>query len=210
MRRTALITVLLGLLGMLGLLATSAAGATPLVRHAVPGIGFSIGVPAGWQAIDYRQVAKSDAFERLTKENPSLAQLLRAIRDPNSGVRFFAADPRTTNGFATNINLVVEKIPDGITAKLYAESATRQLVTLSNVIRPVRSRSIQLPAGPAARLRYGIRFSVGGRQVVVAITQYLLVRRTQAFVTTYTTLPALSARLAPVFEASARSIRLTR
>lgn len=210
MRRPAPIAILLGLLGALGLLAMPAEGATPLVRHTVPGIGFSIGVPSGWNAIDYRAVAKTDAFERLINENPTLAQLLRAIRDPNSGVRFLAADPDTTSGFATNMNLVVEKVPNGMTPIVYAASATRQLGALSNVIRPIRSKSLQLPAGPAARLRYGIRFSVGDRQVVVAITQYVLVRRTQAFVATYTTLPALSAKRVPVFEASARSIRLTR
>jgi len=203
-RPATLVAALLALLA-----ATSAEAAAPLVRHAVPGLGFSIGVPSTWKAIDYREVATSDVADRLAKENPNLRQLIQAIRDPKSGVRFFAADPSAVNGFATNLNVVVEKVPEGVTAAVYANAAFSQLSRVSNVIRPIRRQEIKLPAGPSARLRYGLRFSLGGKQIVVAITQYALVRGTQAFVVTYTTLPTRAAKLSTLFEASARSIRLS-
>jgi hypothetical protein len=206
--RRGLLSVALGAFGLLGLLAVPAEGATPLVRHTVPGIGFSIGVPSSWKAVDYRQVATSGVIDRLVKENPNLAAVLRAIQDPKSGVRFFAVDPRTTNGFATNLNLVVEKVPRGFSATSYADAAMAQLLAVPNVIRPVRRQTVRLPAGASVRLRYGINFTIGGRSIAVAITQYALVRGTRAFVVTYTTLPSQAAKLSPLFEASARSIRL--
>ena len=203
-RTAALVAALLGLLA-----ATSTEAAAPLVRHTVPSIGFSIGVPSNWKAVDYRQVATSDVADRLATENPNLRQIIQAIRDPNSGVRFFAADPDTVNGFATNLNVVVEKVPKGVTAAVYADAAVGQLGGVPNVLRPIRRQAVQLPAGPSARIRYGIRFSVGGKQIVVAITQYALVRGTKAFVVTYTTLPSRATKLSTLFEASARSIRLS-
>ena len=155
MRRATPIAVLLGLLGVLGLLATSAEGATPLVQRTIPGLGLSIGVPSGWKALDYRQVLTSDVVDRLAKENPGLASLLQALRDPNSGVRFFAVDLHMTNGFATNVNLTVETIPSGITPKVYAAVATKQLQTLPNVVRPDTQPGARPPGRPlrAAALR---------------------------------------------------------
>ena len=203
-RTAALVAAVLALLA-----AASAEAAAPLVRHAVPGLGFSIGVPSTWKAVDYRQVATSDVADRLAKENPNLRQLIHAIRDPQSGVRFFAADPNAVNGFATNVNVVVEKVPAGVTAAVYANAAFNQLSRVPNVVRPVRRQAVQLPAGPSTRLRYGLRFSLGGKQIVVAITQYALVRGTQAFVVTYTTVPTRASKLSSLFEASARSIRLS-
>ena len=55
-------------------------------------------------------------MKRIATQNPNLQQLLQAIRDPRSGVRFFAADPAPSGSFSDNINLVVETIPKGITA----------------------------------------------------------------------------------------------
>jgi hypothetical protein len=191
------------------LAAVPAEGAAPLERYTVPGVGFSIGVPSGWKAFDYRQVATSALVSRLERENPTLARLFAAIRDPRSGVRFFAADTHATQGFATNLNLVVETIPAGFGAAQYADAATSQLTSVPNVIRPVRRKAVRLPAGPSVRLRYGLRFTVAGNQVVVAITQYALVRGTRAYVVTYTTLPSRSAELSTLFEMSARSIRLS-
>ena len=67
---------------------------------------------------------------------------------------------------------------------------------------------VQLPAGTAVRLRYGLHFVLDGREVEVATTQYVLVRVTRAYVVTYTTLRSRVAGLSPLFEASARTIRL--
>ncbi len=190
------------------LLAVPAEGATPLVRHAVPGAGFSIGVPAGWRSVDYRQVATGTVLDQLARENPSLAPLISALRSPSSGVKLFAFDPRLTAGFATNMNVVVEVVPAGTTAEQYADEALTQLRAFANVVRPIRRTRVHLPAGAAVRLRYGIRFAVGGKSVVTATTQYVLVKGYRAYIVTYTTLPSLDASRSALFAASARSIRL--
>jgi hypothetical protein len=190
------------------LAAAPAQGGTPLVRHAVPGVGFSVGVPRGWRSIDYRQVATSDLLDRLSRENPQLAPLLQALRSPSSGVKLFAFDPQLTGGFATNMNLVVEQVPAGMSASQYAGAAVAQLGRLSNVVRPIRRRAIRLAAEPAVELSYHIRFTLSGKQVVTSTTQYVLTHDARAFVVTYTTLPGLAGRYASPFAASAGSIRL--
>jgi hypothetical protein len=189
--------------------AAPAEGATPLVRHAVPGTGFSISFPSAWKSIDYRQVATTGLLDRLVRENPSMASLLQALRSPNSGVKLFAFDPKIASGFATNLNLVVEQVPPGTTPTRYAAAASVQLSSLPNVIRPIRRRAVLLPAGPSVRLRYGIRFTLAGKRIVTSTTQYVLVGGSTAYVVTYTTLPRLLARYASLFAATARSIRVS-
>jgi hypothetical protein len=173
----------------------------------VPGIGFSIGVPSGWKSIDYRQVATSGLVDRLARENPQLAPLLQALRSPGSGVKLFAFDPHLTSGFATNVNLVVEQVPAGLTASQYAGAALAQLNQLANIVRPIRQHALRLAAGPAVELQYHIRFTLAGKQVVTSTTQYVLTHDARAFVVTYTTLPGLAARRASLFATSAQSIR---
>jgi hypothetical protein len=203
-RRLGLVLTVFALL----LAAAPAEGAAPLVRHAVPGTGFSISFPSNWRSIDYRQVATTDLLDRLVRENPTMASLLQALRGPNSGVKLFAFDPKIASGFATNINLVVEKVPAGTTAAGYATAATTQLTGVPNVIRPVHRQAVQLPTGSSVRLRYGIRFTLSGRRIVTSTTQYVLVSGTNAYVVTYTTLPGLLARYAGLIASTAQSIRV--
>lgn len=203
-RRLGLVFTVLGLL----VFAAPAEGGAPLVRHAVPGTGFSIGLPSTWRSIDYRQVATTDLLDRLVRENPSMAPLLQGLRNPSTSVKLFAFDPKVSSGFATNLNLVVQQVPAGTTLEQYAEAAFGQLAQIPNVIRPVRRQSTQLPAGPCVRARYGIRLTFSGRRIVTSTTQYVLVNGTRAYVVTYTTLPKLLGRYASVIIATARSIRV--
>jgi hypothetical protein len=204
-RRLGLVLTVLALL----VVAAPAEGAAPLVRHGVPGTGFSISFPSHWRSIDYRHVATTGLLDRLVRENPSMASLLQALRSPNSGVKLFAFDPKIASGFATNLNLVVERVPAGTTPARYAAAASLQLSSLPNVIRPIRRRAVLLPAGHSERLQYGIRFTLAGRRVVTSTTQYVLVGGTTAYIVTYTTLPRLLARYASLFAATARSIRVS-
>jgi hypothetical protein len=189
--------------------AVPAEGSTPLVRHPIPGIGFSIGVPKGWKSVDYRQIATTDVIDRLSQQNPQLASILQALRNPNSGVKLFSFDPSVTAGFATNMNVVVERVPAGTTAASYANAAIGQLGGLSIIVRPIRHRTVRLPAATAEELRYGLRLTVGTKHVVTSTTQDIVTHGSLAYVVTYTTLPAQLARRAPTFGASARSIRLS-
>jgi hypothetical protein len=204
-RRFGLVLALLALLVAAG----PAVGAAPLVRHTVPGTAFSVSVPSTWKSIDYRQVATTDLLDRLVRENPSLKSLLQSLRSPNSGIKLFAFDPKVTSGFATNLNLVVDRVPAGVTALQYATAAQRQLATVPNVVRPLRRQTVRLPAGSSVRLQYGIKFTLGGRRVVTSTTQYVLVDGTSAYVVTVTTLPKLFGSYASLITAMARSIRLS-
>jgi hypothetical protein len=138
-----------------------------------------------------------------------MAPLLQSLRSPNSGVKLFAFDPKIASGFATNLNLVVERVPSGTTPAQYAAAASGQLTSVPNVIRPIRRHALQLPAGPSVRLQYGIKFTLGGKRVVTATTQYVLVNATTAYIVTYTTLPKLLGKYAGLFTTTARSIRLS-
>jgi hypothetical protein len=203
-RRLGLVLTVLALL----LIAVPAQGAAPLQPHAVPGTGFSISFPATWKSIDYRQAATTDLLNRLVRENPTMATLLEALRSPNSGVKLFAFDPKITSGFATNVNLVVDKVPAGTTPAAYAAAASGQLTGVPNVIRPIRRQTVKLPVGSSVRLQYGIRFTLAGKRIVTSTTQYVIVRGTTAYIVTFTTLPRLLATYTSLIAATARSIRV--
>jgi hypothetical protein len=186
---------------------TALVAPTGLVRTAVPGAGLTIGIPVSWRSIDARKLLDSATLTRFERENPSLKSSLDALARSGTTASFFAFDPVVHNGFATNLNVVVEHLQVHISVEAYARAAKSQLSKLPSISGPVEVLSGKLPAGPAVRLRYKLRVTASGKTYVVALRQFALVRGLDALVFTYATLPATVARYAPTFEASARSIR---
>ena len=70
--------------------------------------------------------------------------------------------------------------------------------------------SIPAPGGgvKAVRFRYRARFTINGKRLDTAITQFGLIRGGTAYVLTYTTLPKLAPGYRPTFDRSARSFQL--
>jgi hypothetical protein len=79
-----------------------------LATYEVESSGFSIGVPADWQAVDADEAFEKETLEAMREADPELAPILDAIAAPDSPIRLVAVDPDADDGFATNVNVVVE------------------------------------------------------------------------------------------------------
>src|SRR5919201_5582566 len=160
--------VLLAVTLLAAIVASTAAAA--LRTHSIPGYGISVGLPATWKTIDYRQILKPGVLQTLARDNPDLAGSFAAMAQPNSPVKFFAYDPQAVNGFATNVNLVVLRVPGGIT---FADYSRRLVAELRNVpsVANLRSANVRLPAGRAVRISYQLSVAIKSRRITVATLQ---------------------------------------
>lgn len=178
-------------------------------RH--QGAGFSLDLPTSWadQSTDRQRLIRE--LRRLAGNNPQLAAMidgLLAAGTSNVAVKMIAFDLAPASlrqGFATNLNVVAERT--SLPLPLWRELALKSLLKVDFVVQPVWWRMVKLPAGKAVRLTYRARFTLGGKRLDTAITQYALAHSGAAIILTYTTLPKLSKAYQATFERSARSLR---
>jgi hypothetical protein len=187
-------------------IAGTAVGADRLERHVVKGQGLSLAVPASWIAVDSRVPAH--VVERLSRENPRLAQFMQGLAQPNSPMKFIALDPVVRNGFATNVNVVVAPVPAGVTFSDYRRGLVAELRTLVGTGRIAQS-VVTIAGVRGLRVRYSFQLRLG-RTFTVRTLQYAFLRQGRSIVVTYTTLPSSAARYEATFQRSAASIRFSR
>jgi hypothetical protein len=189
------------------------AGAQPdgtWTRH--KGQGFSVELPASWADASRDRARLLREVRRLAGDDPELAATmdrLLAAGNSNVAVKMIAFDLEPSSlrsGFATNLNVVRERTD--LPLALWRQAALKALANLSFIVQPIWSQTVRLPTGKAVRFTYRARFTLDGRRVNTAITQYAFVRRGAATIITYTTLPRLAAGYRATFERSARSFRL--
>ena len=205
--RALLLTV--ATLTLLAMPAGAQPGAT-WVRH--QGEGFSVELPSSWadQSRDRRRLVRE--VRRLAADDPEVAAMMDNLLQgagSNVAVKMIAFDLARSSlrtGFATNLNVVREQTTLPLAA--WRDAALRQLNTMAFVVQPIWWRMVKLPAGKAVKLTYRARFSVRGKRLDTALTQYALMNAGAAIVVTYTTLPRLVAKYRPMFERSARSLRV--
>jgi hypothetical protein len=185
-------------------LVATAGAAERFKRHAVPGQGLSLAVPAAWVAVDAS--LPDAAIERLRRDNPKLAPYLGQLSGPSSAAKFLALDPAVRNGFATNVNVVVAPIPT-VPFEVYRDAIVREIQGIVGSAK-VDHRPITIGGQRGVRLSYPFRITVG-RAYTVATLQYAFPRPGDSVVVTYTTLPSSKARYAPTFARSAASIRFS-
>ena len=166
----------------------------------------SLGVPKSWTAITRDELEETGALDRFAKDNPAVATTLRGVLRPDSPLKFFALDPAVEQGFVTNVNVVVQDVPDDMELHDLARSTAQELAGLG-VVRDVKTTRVSLPAGPALRITYEMDVRYGNVTRAVATLQYAMLEDGSSYVITYSTLPAFAAQYASEFEASARSFR---
>jgi hypothetical protein len=175
--------------------------------YRIPTAGAGVSLPSSWKPVDAEHLLRSAELQRLEQENPELGDLIAAVSDPNSPVKFFAFDPDIRRQFATNLNVVVSPLPTTVTFAFFANAITAEVRAL-RVVSQLRTQRVTLAAGPALRLTYRIRVTANGRSFQTATLQYAFLRGgNESVVFTYTTLPQLQAHYAATFGASASSIR---
>ena len=173
----------------------------------VESAGFSLGVPDSWKGLDGDDFAKSGALEKFGEENPSLAPYLSALQAGNSPMKLLAADPELEDNFATNVNVLVQDVPEGTSAKDYLEGNRSGLSSQLDIEGTIESEEIDHEVGDAAVARYRANLNSGGQKQTFSFVQYYFVNGTDAYVVTYTTLPQVEDRYQDVFETSAASFR---
>jgi hypothetical protein len=176
-----------------------------LTRYQISSGRFSIGVPETWHATTATQMRKA-SFKSFADQNPTFAAYAGAMAKKKSPFKFFAYDPVVRKRFATNLNVMVTPVAEGVTPEKYRRSALAEAKTIAD--SRLDSSEVDLPAGKALRIEYRARFLLNGRKRAIATTQYALLLDRTSYVLTYTTLPALRRDYADWFKLSAESFQL--
>jgi hypothetical protein len=176
-----------------------------LTRYEISSGRFSIGVPETWHATTSKQMKKA-SFKRFADQNPAFASYAGAVAKKNSPFKFFAYDPVVRKRFATNLNVMVTPVPEGVTPEKYKRSALAEAKSIAK--SRLDLSDVDLPAGKALRIEYRARFLLNGRRKAISTTQYALLLDNKSYVLTYTTLPALRTDYADWFKLSAESFQL--
>lgn len=173
-------------------------------RHAVPGEGVSLEVPASWIAVDSREATTTDIVEKLSRRNPAFGVILGGLTQPALPMRFVAFDPVVRrDGFTTNVTVSVMPVPGTMT---FAQQR-RELVAVAQALAgagKVEQAVVRVGGVRALRLRY--RLSPRHFQTY----QCGFLRKNRRVLVAYTTATRHASRYAATFTASAASIRFTR
>jgi hypothetical protein len=200
-----LIALLLAGCGFGGESAPEAVVGDGLTRYEISSGRFSIGVPETWHATTSKQMRKA-SFKSFSDQNPTFATYAGALAQKNSPFKFFAHDPVVRKRFATNLNVMVTPVPEGVTPEKYRRIALAEAKSIAD--SRLDSSEVDLPAGKALRIEYRARLLLNGRKRAIATTQYALLLDRTSYVLTYTTLPALRSDYADWFKLSAESFQL--
>ncbi len=126
----------------------------------------------------------------------------------NSPIKLMVFDVRSGGRFVTNANVVLSGPSGGLTPSRAAAVYGRELRAQLSVVRgPVTTSVVRLPSGPAVRASYKANYTSNGRTFTVQTLQYLVLRRDNTVVVTFSTSPAEAARRNATFTAMARSLR---
>ncbi len=208
MRRAALLATVAALVIVaLGIVATAAGTPTSRsTRHPIPTAGISLTTPSSWRAVDSRAVLGSKAVKALLAENPQLAALIQKVVGAGSPVKFLALDPHVSEGFATNVNVVVTPVPSNLTLPILAAAITGELAKLPGLASKVTTSTVTLPIGRVVKASYRLTIVNGGKKQDVQTLQYIFLRHALNIIVTLSTTPSQSARRAATFKAIAASI----
>jgi hypothetical protein len=179
--------------------------------YSVPSAEFSIALPESWMTFRAQDVfGESEAeLEQFVRDNPEFGGLTEALTDPRSPMKLVGFDPETHTDFATNMNVVVENLPEGFSFDQYAQATEDALRSVGNRAGELATKTVQLRAGPARQFSYEARFTFGQQTLPVATFQYALVANGKGYVLSYATLPELVDRYRDDFERSAGSFSAT-
>ena len=194
------------LLTVATLMAVGVASASSTKRHTIPTSGLSLATPSSWRAIDSKTALASKGVQSLLKENPQLAALIQRVTGTNSAVKFLAIDPRVSDRFATNVNVVVTPLPPAVTFALLADAIPHELKNVPGLASKITTSIVKLPIGRAIKASYRLSIVNGVKTQTVQTLQYIFLRHSLDIVVTFSTTPSQSARRAATFTAIAASI----
>jgi hypothetical protein len=174
--------------------------------RAVRDEGFSIAVPKEWRSIDASTALGGESAKQFERDNPAAAGAVEALARPNSPMKFVAIDP-SGRDFATNVNVLVSRIPANASFQRWTTAETAQIAALE----PTRltKQPVRLNPGKGYRLTYHARLRIRGTPRELAIHQYMVKRGPFLYVVTFTTAAKEEARFSDTFEQSAHTFTIT-
>jgi hypothetical protein len=187
---------------------TTTAASGDLEVYEVESAGFALGVPQSWNATSVDDFRESGALEEVAEENPNLAPFLEALQQPDSVMKFIAGDPELREKFSTNVNVIVEDLPDGVDAEAYEQANLTNIRQGLRLEGDIAESRIDTEAGEALRIAYEHRVAQGGQELALSVVQVILSADNRGYVVTYSTVPSALADYEPTFDESARSFRL--
>jgi len=171
----------------------------------VRGQGFAIAVPKEWRSLDASSALRGKRVKQFEQENPAAAGAVEALSRPNSPMKFVAVDPSATD-FATNVNVLVSRIPSGASFDTWTKAEAAQIEAL----RPTHLKQgpVQLTPGKGYKLTYHAKLMIRGQPRELAIHQFMVKRGGFLYVITYTTSAGEEAKRSPTFDDSAHTFQL--
>lgn len=115
--------------------------------------GFAVAFPAGWQVLQHRDAAWPGVISSLARVNRGLAPYLRALVTPDSPLRLFGFDRRTTRGVATTATVLVSHQRFGAAYEEWSPAVLHALRRLHG-LAAVSGRRLAIPAGDAMLVQY--------------------------------------------------------
>ena len=174
--------------------------------RAVRDEGFAIAIPKEWRSLDASTALSGASAKQFARDNPAAAGAVEALAQPNSPMKFVAVDPAGV-AFATNVNVLVSRIPAKVSFKRWTKAEAAQIAALKPT--QLRKGTVQLAAGKAYRLAYHARLRIRGTPRELAIHQYMIKRGPFLYVVTFTADARDEGRFAKTFERSARTFKIT-
>jgi hypothetical protein len=162
---------------------------------------FSVAVPQRWQTASADDVLTEERIDQLRETNPMIADAVESLGKPSSTIKLLAFDPAASKGFATNLNVGVIPLPEGVTEEQFFQVNIEQVTQVMG--EAPEQEEVDLPAGHAMHMTW----EIAGADVTSVADQYFFYRHGRGYVLTYSTRPDLTEQYASTFERSARSFR---
>lgn len=172
---------------------------------------FAIALPPGWNTLELDPAAIQGSLSTISAQNPDLGKAFgpQAQALIAAGFKFFAIDTTVDLakvGFATNVNVLTEKMAVPMTIETNLEANAAQLKTLDSV-RGIEKKIVDIGGKKAARMSYRMMINPAAG-LEVAIDQVCFLVDQTSLIFTFTTLPSQSAHYDPVFEEMIARIKI--
>ncbi len=176
--------------------------------------GFAIGLPPGWTQFDLSSSDIEAGMNEVRQANPNMASALSAqvAQLAAQGIKLFAVDRNgnfAVTGFATNLNVIKDKTPDGANLDSLSAEAVAELKKELKTDVPIQvfKNRLDINSGEAERLQYSWTMnSPDGRTFALSVTQYVAINGEDSYILTYSTTDDQFGTYAPLFDKSAKTL----
>lgn len=173
--------------------------------------GVSVRAPKEWKgsALDAASISKIESV--LKSGNPGDQKVLEMIRAAAAQgmTKLVVLNPKSSDNFSENLNLVVENLPSKMSSEQYAETAASQLKNMSKPGTEPKVSSFDTPAGKAGVIRSTLQVpGPAGARTDVSSSAYVLVKDTKAYVFTFSCNPMDAETERPLFEKIMKTVTL--